>query len=154
MKRKYFDDLLRMGVITKEEYNDVLTKMRVTEGGDLIGAIPKENYINKYNLEGDMLEGDLHEFVKKHILPPYDFVDIEPFCKYGMLYCGICDKWSWFTEENISLQAIKLGYRPIEEAAQEELWKMIAMASRYWEVCYKRWYHEEREENNCLSQNH
>lgn len=145
MKKRYFDELFRMGVITKEEYSDVLTKMQVTEDGNLIGVVPEENYINKYNLEGDMLEGDLHEFVKKHISPPYEFVNVEPFCKYGMMYSGIYEKWSWFTEENISLQGIKFGYRPIEGATQEELWQMIAMASRYWEICYKRWYHEEQE---------
>lgn len=65
MKKRYFNELLCMGVITKEEYSNVLTKMQVTEDGNLIGVVPEENYINKYNLEGDMLEGDLHEFVKK-----------------------------------------------------------------------------------------
>lgn len=71
-----------------------------------------------------------------------------------MMYSGIYEKWSWFTKDIISEHGVAMGYKPIEEATQEELWQMIAMASRYWEVCYRRWYHEEQENNNYLNQNY
>ena len=147
MKKKYLDELLKRKIITQEEYDDVFAKMRLLKNGDLIGIVPRKNYITKYNLEGDMLNGDLHDFVKRHIIPPYEFVDVEPFSKYGILYTGIADRWNWFTKDNISQRGYAVGYRPIEEATKEELWKMIAMASRFWEVSYRRWYYEEQERN-------
>lgn len=147
MKKKYFDELLKAGVLTQEEYNDVFTKMRLSEDGTLFGVVPQTNYIIKYKLEGDMLNGDLRDFVKRHIVPPYEFVNVEPFSKYGILYTGIGDRWDWFTKGNISQRGYAVGYRPIEEATEEELWKMIAMASRFWEVSYRRWYYEEQERN-------
>lgn len=147
MKKKYFDELLKAGILTQEEYNDVFTKMRLSEDGDLFGVVPQTDYMIKYNLEGDMLNGDLRDFVKRHIVPPYEFANVKPFSRYGILYTGIGDGWHWFTKDNISQRAHLMGYRPIEEATEEELWKMIAMASRFWEVSYKRWYYEEQERN-------
>ena len=35
---------------------------------------------------------------------------------------------------------IDQGYKPIENASELELWKIIGICSRYWEVQYKEWY--------------
>lgn len=145
MKKKYFDELLKNGVLTQEEYNDVFTKMRLHEDGCLIGVVPKEYYIIKYNLEGDMLQGNLTDFVKNHINPPYEFERTYPFSKYGIMICGIGDYWKWFTKDNINSNAINYGYRPIEEATEKELWQMIGMSSRYWHIMYQRMYYDLKE---------
>lgn len=143
MKKKYLDKLLENKIFTQQEYDDIMQKMHLNKNGELIGVVPKEYYVTKYNLNGDMLRGNLTDFVKKHIIPPYEAADLAPeFNKYGMMVCGICDYWHWFTKDNITKYAIRNGHSPIEEATEFELWKMIATTSRYWQVMYQRLYRE------------
>ena len=57
---------------------------------------------------------------------------------YGYTLCGICDGWNWYHKDTISDCAREKGYKPIEEATAEELWKIVALSERYWELFYKR----------------
>ena len=143
MKKDKLDKLLKQGVLTKEEYDSFFKTMRENEKGELIGILPNSNALHKYNLNGDLLHGNLLEFLKIRVTPPMEAENMdETFKKYGMMVCGIYDYWYWFTKDNITEEAYKNGRRPIEEATELELGKMIAISERYWEVFYSDCYHD------------
>lgn len=145
MKKKTLDKLLKNGVLSKEEYDSFFTTMSENERGEMIGIAPTGNVSHKYHLEGDLLQGDLIEFLKTKVDPPYEAEEMdEVFHKYGMMVCGIGDRWYWFTNDNITEQALKNGRKPIEEATELEIWKMIAICERYWHISYERWYEERK----------
>lgn len=88
-------------------------------------------------------DGDLIEFLKTNVMPPLVAESIdEVFRKYGMVTTGVADGWYWFTKDNITEVAIKHGHRPIEEASETEIWKMIALCERYWRIFYEGLYRE------------
>lgn len=141
----YIKDLqqcLNKGMISQKEYDEIFKKMSISpDGNQLIGGIPKTKGVIKYYLEGDMSDNSLLEFLTTRITVPYGAEDIDPlFRTYGVMVCGICDYWSWFTKDNITPHAISCGHKPIEYASDKELWKMIAICSRYYEVFYEREY--------------
>lgn len=143
MKKKKLDELLKNGVLTKDEYDSFFKTMGENEKGEMIGIMPHGNAAHKYHLEGDLLHGDLLEFLKTKVTPPYEAEDMdETFKKYGTMICGICDYWHWFTKDNITEYALNNGRRPIEEATELEIWKMIAICERYWRVFYDNCYHD------------
>lgn len=143
---KDLKDCLRNGAITQQEYDEIFEYMSIHEDGEqLIGVIPNTKGMIKFNLDGDMTDGSLIDFLKTRITPPYEATRIDPlFTKYGMMVCGIGDYWHWFTKNNITQYALDNGHKPIEEATEEELWKMIAICSRYWQVFYQRLYNREK----------
>lgn len=57
----------------------------------------------------------------------YDMPDL--FGVYGYTTCGIVEVWRWLHKDSISNKARKDGCKPIEEASELELWKMIALMS-------------------------
>lgn len=141
----YINDLkecFKNGAITQQEYDEIFQSMSICEDREqLIGLVPNTKGMIKFNLNGDMVDGSLMEFLKTRIEPPYEAEHIDPlFKKYGMMVCGIADYWHWFTKDNITQYALENGHKPIEEATDEELWKMIAICSRYWQVFYEREY--------------
>lgn len=143
MKKKKLDELLDNGVLTKDEYDLFFKTMGENEKGEMIGVMPNGEVSYKYHLEGDLLNGNLLEFLKTKVNVPYEAEDMdETFGKYGMMICGVCDYWRWFTKDNITANALVDGYRPVEEATELELWKMIAICERYWRVFYKNLYHD------------
>ena len=144
MKISKLNKLLNEGVLTNEEYNLFFNSMTDNGKGELIGSVPyRENAYRKFCLEGDLSNENLLEFVKTKIVPPYeaDYID-DLFKKYGIMILGISDYWHWFTKENITDYAIHNGCKPVEEATELELWKMIAICERYWAVSYKEWYYD------------
>ena len=62
--------------------------------------------------------------------------------KYGRTIPGICDYWSWFTEDNISEHARRKGCHPLTDATDIELLEMWAVASDYWLHKYEQWYND------------
>ena len=146
----YIKDLqqcLNKGIISQREYDEIFKKMSISpDGNQLVGGIPKTKGVIKYYFEGDMSDDSLLEFLTTRITVPYGAEDIDPlFRTYGVMVCGICDYWSWFTKDNITPHAISCGHKPIEYANDKELWKMIAICSRYYEVFYEREYDRVRE---------
>lgn len=73
------------------------------------------------------------ELILIHTIVPLEWANKEPFCKYGYLYCGICDIWSWDEE--------KLKFAP-----EIELWKMYGLCQEYWCNKYEYWYNKEVKE--------
>lgn len=143
MNKAKLDRLFKEGVLTKEEYDSFFKTMREIEGGRLIGIMPSGNASHKYNLNGDLLHGNLLEFLKTRVTPPMEAEDMDKtFGKYGMMVCGVCEYWYWFTKDNITEYALSHGRRPIEEATELELWKMIAICERYWKEFYSELYHK------------
>ena len=91
----------------------------------------------------DLLHDDPRHFLITHVGPPLGAESIDPiFNTYGMTISGICDGWWWFTKDNITEHAKQHGHKPIEEATEVEIWRMIAICSRYWEAEYTEWYHK------------
>lgn len=137
------DELLKQGILTEEEYNEFFESMRVDEKGEMTGILPPlyRSCIRKYDFEGNLLDGELLDFVVNDLVVPLGAEDLDKtFKKYGFTYCGICDGWRWFKENTITEKQIQNGFRPIEDASESELWKMIAICSRYWWISYKRLY--------------
>lgn len=146
MKKAKLDRLLKEGVLSKEEYDSFFKTMKENEKGVMIGIMPNGNASYKCNLDGDLLHGDLLEFLTTKVTPPYEaeYMD-ETFKKCGMMVCGIGDFWHWFTKDNITEYALNNGCRPVEEVTELELWKMIAICERYWHVFYSDCYHDKNE---------
>lgn len=139
MKKSKLDRLYKENILTEDEYLSFFKTMHVNEKDEMIGAIPNGKTSYKYYFDGDLLGGNLVNFLKTRVTPPLDaeYID-DVFAKYGMAVCGICDYWYWFTKENITEYALNEGKKPIEEASELEVWKMIAICERYWKVFYSQ----------------
>lgn len=84
-------------------------------------------------LGADLTKGITSEYIQKHVVPPMGIEYVYPvFFKYGRTMAGICDGWTWYEYK-------------LRDAPQEDLWQMMAIASKYWESKYKEWY--ERKED-------
>lgn len=148
----YLDNLLTRAEISQDSYNKWFKTMKVGDNGRMTGIYPDIKDRQPYEFDGNMLDGSLVDFILRNVTPmlgaeEYD----EVFKVYGYTYTGIGDGYSWFTNrENLPMyMGTKIndinrlkGHKPIEEASELELWKIIAISSRYWEVNYKRWYYE------------
>lgn len=137
--KRELDNLLERGVLSAPEYAEFFQTMEVAEDGRLVGLCPNTHAQHKYDIEGDLWDESLLDFVLKEIVFPigierYD----EVFSTYGKMIYTDQEHWVWWTRDNIPEEAIEQGCKPIEDATEEELWKMVAIASRYWEILYKR----------------
>ena len=141
MLKKKLDEQLRKGILTQEEYASFFQTMRVNERGEMIGFTPHGNARLKHDFDGDLINGDPLQFLLKHCCPPLGVEDMDnTFKKYGTTIAGIGDDFHWFTKDNITKHAIDSGHRPVEEASELEIWRMIAVCSRYWETAYHEWF--------------
>lgn len=143
MYKQELDDLLKKGVFTQDEYNEFFKTLSVVdEKGRMTGLMPhNQNILNKYYFNGDLIGGSLIEFIVSQITPPLGCSGIdEVFAIYGYEYYGIADGYCWITENTITDAMRQHGLKPLEEASEVELWKIIAISSRYWECFYKGLY--------------
>lgn len=139
MKKSKLDRLYKEDILTENEYLSFFKTMHVNEKDEMMGMIPDSNASYKYYFDGDLLGGNLVDFLKTRVTPPLGAENMDDvFAKYGMTVCGICDYWYWFTKDNITEYALNNGRKPIEEASELELWKMIAICERYWEIFYSQ----------------
>lgn len=140
MYKNKLDDLLKRQVLTQDEYDKFFESMSENEDGKMIGVVPSDKCVRKYEFDGNLFEDSLSSFILKEVIPPLGAEDYDDVFKvYGYSYFGICDGYHWFTESEISEEQRECGYKPIEEASETELWKIIAICSRYWESQYKEW---------------
>ena len=143
MRKERFERLLKENVISEND----LKKSRIdfNENGD-INLCSCDTYTDiKYGLGFDYNDVNLCEFVKRNIVPPLGIENyIDVFRKYGYTYCGICDGFRWITTENINETMRENGYIPIEEAPEEDLWKIIGICSLYWENVYEELYYSKK----------
>jgi hypothetical protein len=150
MYKDKFDKLVERGVISEDERSKTYSQMKPDADGQLIGVLDAVTDF-KYYVDGDIFNESLCDFVINHCVPKLGMEHIDDtFKTYGMTYCGIGDKWVWFRENDITKYAIEKGYKPIEKATREELWKMLAMSSMYWEGNYKDWYHRSEKKSDLL----
>lgn len=141
MYKDKMDNLLERGVLTQDEYYKFFECMEENNEGKMIGVVPSEKFHYKYDFDGDLLDGSLVDFILNEITVPLGAEEIDSIFKiYGYSYYGICDGYKWFTKSEITKTQIDQGYKPIENASELELWKIIGICSRYWEVQYKEWY--------------
>ena len=152
MYKDKFDKLVEKGIISQSEKEKVYSQMKPNSEGQFTGLSDgKINY--KYYIGGDIFNDNLCDFVVKHCVPQLgmEYID-ETFKTYGMTYSGICDGWEWFRKDKITQYAIDKGHKPIEDASNEELWKLLAMSAMYWEENYKEWHHKAEEKSSILDQ--
>lgn len=129
MYKKDLDKCYQNGILSKSEYEEWFANMRETDSGELIGMCPYGKAYYKYELNGDIFDQPLWKFVLNSINPPLGIeTDFPVFSKYGYTYTGICDGFNWNKEK-------------LQNAPEIDLWQIIAISSRYWEVNYERWYH-------------
>ncbi len=141
MYKDKLDNLLERGVLSRDEYDKFFESMYEDNNGQMLGVVPSEKFRYKYNFDGNLLDGSLVDFILNEITVPLEAEEIDPIFKiYGYSYYGICDGYKWFTKAEITKMQMDQGYKPIENASELELWKIIGICSRYWEVQYKEWY--------------
>ena len=134
------DRLHKVGVYSDDEYNSIMKSMDVNEKGELIGVVPNGIW-TLYSLKFDLKKQSLVDIVKDStpwLGADSDFPEL--FGKYGYTISGIYDGWDWFTQDSITDYAMNHGHKPIEEATELELWKMLALTNTYWYNSYKEWY--------------
>lgn len=147
MYKDKFDELVELGVISELEKEKTYKQMSPNKKGQLTGQV--DSMIDfKYYVGGDIFNDNLCDFVKKYCSPHQgmEFID-DTFKTYGYTGAGYFDGWWWREKDSITQWAIEQGHKPIEEATNEELWKMLAMTSMYWEGSYKEWYKKAEEKN-------
>lgn len=146
MRLKDLNDKVNKGVFSKQEKEEILKCLHPTESGDLVGCYPSNNLVphfeQRWAMNYDIKTGNLVEYINKYVSPwlgaeSYD----EVFKTYGYTYCGIADGYKWFTNENINDTTRSNGHKPLEEATELELWKIIGMCMAYWMGLYKEWYY-------------
>ena len=152
MNIKILEKLKKNGVFSELEVNEILKDAIICKNGRIITPLSDDAVfsLNKYNLEYDLSDEKvddieyLRNFVIHKIIPP---LGGESLCKelntFGYTMCGICDGWMWYRKDSLTEEGMQQGYRPIEDATCEELWKIIGLCSRYWEIFYDRLYHNE-----------
>ena len=133
MYKDKIDKLVEQNIISQSEKEKIYSLMTPNSDGQLIGIVDGKIDF-KYYIGGDIFNDDLCDFVIHHCVPKLgmEYID-ETFNIYGYTYSGISDGWKWFRRDKITQYAIDRGHKPIEDATNEELWKMLAMSSMYWE---------------------
>lgn len=134
MNRKKVERLHKAGIYSDKMYNEIISSTFSDSNNPdkLIGFLPNMAY-TIYNLEFDPSSYSLVGLVEKTV--PWlgaddDFPEL--FGKYGYTYCGISDGFNWFKKDTITKCALEHGHKPLEEASELEMWKMIALSYMYW----------------------
>ena len=147
MNIREIEQLQKKGILSKQEVDDLLEGKDIDENGRIMGVFTLNKIYYKYQMSYDLSDEQtnnvyyLREFILKEIYPPLGGESISTTLKtYGYTLCGICDGWSWYRQDTITDYAREKGHKPIEEATMEELWKIIALCSRYWQIFYEREY--------------
>ena len=142
MFKSDLDKCYQDGTLTEEEYNEWLSNMTENDKGELTGVCPNGKTYYKYEMDGDIFDQPLWQFVKKNIVPPMGVENTFPvFAKYGCTYGGICDGFVWNEDK-------------LKEASELDLWQMIGISSRYWETQYKRFYDKAQKKLNGMNPNY
>jgi len=152
MYKDKFDELVNKNVISQAEKEKIYFQMKPNLDGQFTGLSDgKIDY--KYYVGGDIFNDNLCNFVANHCIPPLgmEYID-DTFKIYGVTCSDICDRWEWFRKDKITQYAIDNGHKPIEDASDEELWKMLAMSSMYWEGNYQEWFDKSKDESRILDQ--
>ena len=85
------------------------------------------------------------EFLKKYCFPwpgaEVDYPDL--FGKYGTTYCGIVDKWCWYSEKdarvlNDTNWDKSRTYCKVTDVTFEEVYKMVALTTAYWQPMHNK----------------
>ena len=84
--------------------------------------------------------------------PPWGYESKYPklFGKYGLTVGGMCEKWIWFEEDNLTEYAKNRGCLPLTSATNKELLEMWGLSNYDWLEKYKEWYHRETCKSNKL----
>lgn len=142
MLKKDLNKCYKDGTLTEAEYNEWLSGMHENNKGELCGVCPNGKIYYKFEMDGDIFDQPLWQFVSKSIVPPLGVETTFPvFAKYGYTYGGICEGFQWKEDK-------------LKEAPEIDLWQMIGIASRYWETSYKRWYNQTQSKLDSMNPNY
>lgn len=157
MYKKEIDRLHKNGVYSDEMYEAIMSSMKESDDGQMIGFVPgKASLI--YNLKFNPDNYNLVDLVV-HSTPwlgaDNDYPEL--FGKYGYTFCGIGDGFRWYRvdpnteftyyQQAIHDKALEIGKLPIDYATETELWKMLALSNTYWLNNYKEWLDKEEKKN-------
>lgn len=93
-----------------------------------IGTSPGDSWSDR-NIKIEKLLDIVREYCVPMLGAEHAFPDL--FGKYGYTFVGIGDGWQW-------------NFAALQDAPEDDLWKMLAIGSTYWYINYARWYNEHR----------
>lgn len=79
---------------------------------------------------------ELRDFVIRHISGSDNKYETPTAWKFGYMFDGVCTGWGWFHKDKITQAGYDAGHKPIEDATELELYKIIAECS----YADKEWY--------------
>ena len=135
--------LLDKGVFNEEEQihvKRIINELPLGEKNIGVPDVIRFKYYLGFNVEYAPKEELLKELIER-CKPPEGIENYNVlFHKYGHTVYGFTTKWEWYREENLTLALSKKGYAPIENATEEECWKMLAISAFYWQRFYEEKY--------------
>lgn len=145
MRLVELNEKVKNGVFTEEEKKQILTHLHPDDNGELTGTWGDDdmpiNFRQRWSMDYDIKNGDLVEYISKYVTPWLGAENYDDLFKtYGYTMCGICEAYIWFTNKNINDTAREHGCKPLEEATELELWKIIGICMAYWEGEFEQWY--------------
>ena len=87
---------------------------------------------------------ELRDFVIRNISGPTDHNKAPTAWQFGYVSGGICYGWFWNRKDKLTQAGYDAGYKPIEDATEFELYKIIAECLYDDCITYKELYDEER----------
>lgn len=75
--------------------------------------------------------------IVEHTTIPYEYMDDPLIKKYGVYVDGVYPEWIWHDKKNLSNYGYESGYRPLEDAPEIDLYKIIALCERHWREFYE-----------------
>ena len=146
MKIERLQELLDKGIFNEEEAIHVKRVINELPLGEKNIGIP--DFVRfKYYMGFDTNAFNSKEFIDeflRHCSPPPGIENFNAlFRKYGHTVYGLEVKWDWYREDTLTLSLSKKGLSPIEEATEEECWKMLAISAFYWQRLYEEKYGKE-----------
>ena len=145
MKIERLQELLDKGVFTEEEAihaKRVIKELPLGEKNIGIPDFVRFKYYMGFNATDTVGEEFKGEFLRSCSPPPGIENYNALFRKYGHTVYGLTTDWEWYREDTLTLSMNKKGMAPIEEATEEDCWKMLAISAFYWQRFYEEEYRE------------
>lgn len=138
--------LKEKGIFSKDEevqVNRIINEASLGEKNIGVPDIIRYKYYLGFDATDFSKEDILNELIL-HCSPPEGIENFNAlFRKYGHTSYGLKTEWIWYREDTLTLSMSKKGLCPIENATEEECWKMLALSGFYWQRFYEEKYAEE-----------
>ena len=108
--------------------------------------IKKPTSPKRPDFNSDSPKEQLLEIVKNTTIP-YEYMDDPLIKKYGVYVDGVYPEWIWYDKENLSDYGYESGCRPLKDAPEIDLYKIIALCEKHWREFYKSIYEKRKKIN-------